>query len=90
LPHLQKLQKEYEKRGVVVLAVNFGDQAETISTYFEREGFTFSAVRQSKDEISRAFGVRVYPTLYVIDAEGRIAWRGAGLDEPMLRAVLDK
>lgn len=74
----------------MVLAVNFGDQAETISAYFEREGFTFAAGRQSKDEVSKAFGVRVYPTLYVIDAKGNVAWRGAGFDEPSLRAVLDK
>lgn len=81
--------KEYEKRGLVVLTVNFGDRSETVRTYFEKERFTMTPVRQRKDEVSRAFGVQVYPTNYVIGPDGKIVWRSVGFDEPALRSALE-
>jgi thiol-disulfide isomerase/thioredoxin len=90
LPHLERLFKEYGKRGVAGVTVNFGDKAETIRAYFEKEKFTMTPVRQQKDEVSRRFGVRAYPTNYVIDAEGKVAWRAVGFDEAGLRSALEK
>lgn len=90
MPHLERLFKEYEKRGVSVLAVNFGDTPETIAAYFEKEKFTMTPLRQRKDELGRAFGVRVYPTNYVIGPDGRVAYRAVGFDESDLRSALEK
>lgn len=73
-----------------MLAVNFGDKSETVAAYFEKERFKLTAVRQKKDEVSRAFGVQVYPTFYVIDSEGNVSWRSASYDEDLLKSELDR
>lgn len=90
LPRLQELNEEYAPRGLVMLAVNYGDEPATIAAYFEKAGFTFTPLRQQQDEVSAAFGVRSYPSTYVIGADGRIAWRELGFDEASLRAALDR
>jgi hypothetical protein len=73
-----------------VVAVNFGDKPETIAAYFEKQDFKITALRQNKDEASRAFGVLAYPTIYVISGEGTVAWRSAAFDEEILRSELDR
>jgi hypothetical protein len=40
--------------------------------------------------VSESFGVKVYPTTYLLDREGRVAWRAVGFDEASLRAALEK
>jgi peroxiredoxin/outer membrane lipoprotein-sorting protein len=90
LPRLQKLNAAYAARGLVTVAVNHGDEPETIRAYFEKEKFTFTPVVQRKGELSDAFGVRSYPTSYLIGPDGKVVWRMAGFDEISLRTALDK
>jgi thioredoxin-like negative regulator of GroEL len=81
---------EYAKRGVAMVAVNFGDRQETIAVYLAKEKLALVAARQEKGEVSDAFGVRTYPTTYVIAPDGKVAWRMVGFDEASLRSALDK
>jgi outer membrane lipoprotein-sorting protein/peroxiredoxin len=90
LPRVEKLHVEFAPRGVRMVAVNFRDPRETVATYFAREKFTLAPVLQEKDAVSEAFGVQVYPTTYLLDREGRVAWRAVGFDEASLRAALEK
>jgi len=90
LPRIEKLQQEFAPRGVRIVAVDFRDPRETVATYFAKEKFTFTPVLQEKDAVSEAFGVRIYPTTYLLDREGRVAWRAVHFDEVSLRAALEK
>ena len=72
----------------MVLCVNIGDDAETIEGYWKKEGFTLRAVRQEEDAVSRAFGVSVYPTNYVVGPDGKVRWRGVGWNEEAVRKHL--
>ena len=40
--------------------------------------------------LGKAYGVKAYPTNYLVDPDGKIVWRGVGFDEPALRAALAK
>jgi thiol-disulfide isomerase/thioredoxin len=90
LPRLQKLNEEFGPRGVRMLAVNYGDPAATIATYFEKSKLTLTPLQQKDDEVTRAFGVQSYPTTYLVDRDGKIAWHAVGFDEASLRAALEK
>ena len=46
------------------------------------------AAMQEKGAVDRAFGVRSWPTNYVIDPEGRVVFATGGWDEARLRALL--
>ena len=74
----------------MVLAVNNGDAAENIKSYFEKGKFTFRPVRQKASEISEAYKVSAYPTNYVIGPDGKVAEAVLGFDEAKLKAALDK
>jgi peroxiredoxin/outer membrane lipoprotein-sorting protein len=87
---LKKLTAEQAKRGLVMVAVDFGDTPETIRAYFEKEKFTFTPALQNKNDAGDAFGVRSYPTNYLIGPDGKIVWRASGFDEASLRTALDK
>jgi hypothetical protein len=83
------LNEEFSKRGVAMVAVDFGDPPETIAAYFSKAKLGLTPVRQEKDEVSRALGVRSYPTTYVVGADGKVKWRAVGFDEAALRAALE-
>lgn len=82
--------KEYAKRGLVAVAVNFGDKPETVRAYFEKERITMTPVLQSENKVSRAYGIQAYPTTYVLGPDGKVAWRAVGFDELGLRSALEK
>jgi thiol-disulfide isomerase/thioredoxin len=88
-PQLQKLNSEYSRRGFAIVAVDFGDTAETVRAYFEKEKFSFTPALQAKDAMTKAFGVRAYPTTYLIGPDGKVAWRAVGLEDASLKTVLD-
>lgn len=40
--------------------------------------------------LGKAYGVQAYPTNYLVDSDGKVAWRGVGFNEPELREALAK
>jgi hypothetical protein len=60
-----------------------------IREYVAANRFTFKIAMQGKSaDCSKAYGVRGYPTNYLVDTSGKILWRGVGFDEPsLLQAV---
>lgn len=91
MPHLQGLWSEVSsaRNDVAFLAVNVNDPKDRIEQWWKEGGFTLQAVRQDDDEVSRAFGVRAYPTNYVIGPDGKVVYRGVSYDEPAIRKALE-
>lgn len=105
--------RDYAARGVSVLAINsndaevvrrrFGDRYGSDSPEAMRErvqrdgGWPMPYLHDSEQEVARAFGATTTPDVFVLDAEGRLAYRGApdaDYDDPSqdaawLRAALD-
>jgi len=90
MPHLQDLWSEVSKtrEDVVFLCVNIGDEKSVIEKWWSDDGFTLRAARQKGGEVSEAFGVKAYPTNYVLGPDGKVLFRGVGYDEPAIRAAL--
>jgi len=82
-------------KGLEMITVNSGDSKQTITGYWSKEKFTMpvgmgGSQGSSTYAIFAKFGVQAFPTNYVIDANGRVAWRSVGFDEAGLRAALKK
>lgn len=83
--HMQALQAEMAEKGVVWLSINSSapglqgwltpeDHLSTI----EQKGINSRAVLIDEDgTVARAYGARTTPHMFVIDAEGNIAYQGA-------------
>jgi hypothetical protein len=70
---MSQIQREYEGRDVVVLAVNVWEEEGAFRAYVEGSDHDLRWVRAS-DEAVKEFGLRGVPTYLLIDREGRVRW----------------
>ncbi len=94
-PDLEALAQQFADEGVTFLGVNIRDQAATALSFAEEFGVTYPSVIDTNDgRVQLAFAGQVapnaVPTTLVLDREGRVAARIAGLvSEPsVLRSMI--
>lgn len=93
LPRLVEIEKKYEHRGVAFLTVNveFARTREAhlklVRDFMERRNFTFTVVPDADSSVVRAHGVTYYPTVLVIDPNGRVRFSNSGASREMEAGV---
>jgi peroxiredoxin len=70
LRRLQKLHEQFGKQGLLILAINDGEDPQRAQGIFEQNKFTFNFVADADRRISRLFGVSCWPTTVKIDKYG--------------------
>lgn len=86
-PRMVDLYKRYanEAVGISFLGVSFDTDRETCLKAVEKDGITWPQVSELKKwketEISRQYGIRWIPTVYVVDNAGKVLYAGSDLDE---------
>jgi thiol-disulfide isomerase/thioredoxin len=89
-PAMQKIFAEYRDRGLVVLAVNIGEERETIDAYVKKSPFLYPVVLGEGSGILDAYKVTAYPT-FVLIQDGKVVAHTIGFrDEAMLRQMIEK
>lgn len=81
MPKLQEIYQELKGKGFEIVAVNRGDTEDVITQFFTEQKFSFRPVMGGIGEqytVGKAFGVRAYPTNYLLDSQGKVLWRGVG------------
>lgn len=87
---LEALYGEYRGRGVEFLAVDLGEDEETVRRFVAANPFPYPVLLDPADELSYQLGVAALPTLMVIDREGRVTYFDAGvLEADQIRRILD-
>lgn len=98
LPHLEALQKQYRKDGLVVLAlsVDAGATHTQLQRFLEARGTALPYLALDAGHLwERALDLRGLPVSYVIDREGRMThryigaanWMDAEKQDPILQAL---
>jgi peroxiredoxin/outer membrane lipoprotein-sorting protein len=82
MPELQRMSRESERQGLVVLGLNVGEPANAVEQFAHEESYTFPLLLGAEPEISAKYFVEVYPTTFVIDRQGRISFSSTGLEPP--------
>lgn len=93
MPKLQELHEEFEERQVEVVAVNLGEDLETIERFLRRKEYTFRVVADKDEAIGNRFGVNAIPAQLVVNADGLVEWIQIGYDqskESELRQLLER
>lgn len=93
---IEQVARDYNERGVRVLAINANDAERYPRDSFDamkdrvaREGWPMPYLHDATQEVARAYGAKVTPDVFVLDAERRLRYRGApdgDYDDPALRA----
>jgi thiol-disulfide isomerase/thioredoxin len=82
MPHLQKMHQELSTKGLVILGLDVGEDAEEVSEFANKQSYTFPLLLGAEPGVSAKYYVEAYPTTFVIDRNGRITFRGFASDSP--------
>jgi len=93
LPSMERLWQLLQKEGVVMLAINVGENADTIFTFTSDYPVTFPLLMDRDSKVTEKYPVLGIPTSFVIDPQGRIIYRAVGTrewdDKKLIKKILE-
>ena len=88
LPTIEKLHREYENKGLVVLGINDQDSG-LAKKFLAKNEYTIQVLMDAKKEVAKAYGTRAVPTVIVVGKDRVIrAHFVGGRSEEQLRLAL--
>ncbi len=93
MPSLQRLQDKLQGEPFVVLAVDIGEEADTVAAYARQlpAPLSFPLLLDSHSRSMQTWQIRGLPATYLIDKSGRIAYSALGgreFDHPEIEQVV--
>ncbi len=98
---LARLGKEYQDKGVTVIAINSNDvenypddSPEKMAEEVKNQGYTFPYLYDETQEVAKAYGAACTPDFFLFDKNKKLAYRGQlddsrrGNDKPVTGADL--
>jgi len=74
LKALARLHKKYQSKGVRLVAILAGEgEIAAVSAWVETQRLDFPVLRDAHDIVVSRYGVRQFPTTFVVDNEGYVA-----------------
>jgi peroxiredoxin len=91
MPRIQKMHDQLSAKGLTILGLNVGENGATVAKFAKEQSYTFRLLLDAEPEVTSRYFVLAYPTTFVIDRAGRIAFRDTGSGKPTdLRAAVEK
>jgi peroxiredoxin len=83
-PHLVRWQDTYAAQGLTVLYVANGQRVDAASMQarIRAERLAFPVLHDAQGASTAAYGVRAFPTAYILDRTGRVVWEGVPVFNP--------
>ena len=81
IPSLNQIQKMFASQGLVVLGVNVDSKEELYRNMLQRFQVTFQTVRDPQENINYRYGTYKVPESYIIDRNGKVLQKYAGLPD---------
>ena len=78
MPSMQRLATALQDRPFRLLAVNVRESNSKVWKFKKLMNVTFTTLLDSKGEASQAWDIEIYPTSYLIDADGRMRYVAYG------------
>ena len=82
MPLLQQMHSALADKGLVVLGLDVGEDAEKVTAFASQQSYTFTLLLGAEPNVSARYFVEAYPTTFVVDRRGRIAFRELGGNSP--------
>ena len=79
MPSVQKAHDLFQSNDVVVLTISIDGRGErAVAPFMAQHEYTFPSLVDQRMDVARQFGMRLVPTTYVLNQEGRIVGAGYG------------
>ena len=93
IPALNRLQQRFKQPKLQILGVNIGEGKARIGQFTQRIPIQYTILRDADSVAMKAWRVRIMPTTFLIDKQGRLRYELVGeadWDDPTIQApVLD-
>jgi thiol-disulfide isomerase/thioredoxin len=90
-PLLAMLYETLKAKGLEIVAVNLGDSEEAVNKYLADNPLPFPVVLGGVGDhatVAQSYQIQVFPTSYLLAADGKVLWSSRGFDETALRKAL--
>lgn len=87
MPSMQRLRERLGTQGFEILAVNFKEGPQRIDGFMRKMRLDFPVVRDDDGAAAKAWNVRIFPSSFVLDAQGNIRYTISGPIDWTSRAV---
>lgn len=92
--HIRELDERYGPRGVLFVGVNSNgwESRDEVAEHARKRGFAFAMVKDEDHALARLLGARATPEAFLIDASGRLRYRGwvkSRQESPDLQRAID-
>ncbi|MGD8615130.1 MAG: TlpA disulfide reductase family protein [Gammaproteobacteria bacterium] len=91
MPSMQRAWKRLKQENTVILAVNVGEDEDTIFTFTADYPMDFPLLMDLDSSVVQRWPVRGLPTTFVVDPQGRIVYRAVGSrdwEDPLILKTL--
>lgn len=79
LPVLQQLHEKYQSKDLMIIGVNpFDKKSDGIGEFLSRRNITYTVVLDDDGKVANTYRVSAYPTMYLINQQGKIVWVEVG------------
>ena len=90
LPSMNRAWKKIKDEGIVMLAVDVGEDEDTVFTFMADYPIDFTVLLDSSGDVSARWPVVGLPTTFVLDRKGRLVYQAIGGREWDNDSLLDK
>lgn len=88
---LEEIYADVQGNGVQFLAVNLGEDLETVTNFVAEDPYPYPVLLDPEDRLTYDFGIYGLPTLMVVDTQGQVSYFETGiLDKRSVLAELRK
>jgi peroxiredoxin len=81
LPSLEKLSRHFKDKPFSILAINVGEEKETVLKFIEERNLSFTFLLDQDERVSASYGVRSHPMKFLIDKNGNLIGVSLGYGE---------
>ena len=75
-PVMEELQTRFGGKGLVVLAVNLDEDAETMNDFLKKHPVTFNVVRDARKKLVGTVNIKSMPSSFVLTPDGKARRHG--------------
>lgn len=83
LPSLKRFDSEYRSKGLTIVGIHTPEsdhesKLENVKTAIEKLGIKYPVVTDNENNIWNAYGINAWPTVVILDKQGRIRYKYVG------------